>query len=277
MSVVTIDNRLVHYQSLGKGRPVLFLHGWMGSWRYWYPTMERVAKQHRTFSFDFWGFGDSRGRHTVPGIENYVAQVIRFMDVMGIEKVRLVGHSMGGMVAMKAAIEHPDRVLRAVTVGAPIEGSSLSWLLKMVDSPLIARAFQRTPHLRRMLFRHFLGNTEDPAVEEILDASIKADSTTLQRTITSMWHTDLRPDLSRLRVPALVVHGGRDDVVNPNQVNLFAQVAMAKTIVMAECRHFPFFDEPERFDTLLLQFLHDENQRQKLAPQSLRQAIPASR
>ena len=255
MSIVVIDNQVVHYEVFGRGRPVLFLHGWLGSWRYWFPTMEVVAENFRTYSFDFWGFGDSRRKNTPESIQSYSDQVIRFMDELGIDRVQLVGHSMGGMVALKTAINYPDRITRVATVGAPIDGDSLSWLLKLTDRPFFADAFARMPWLRRRLFRFFLGETSDPAVSEVIDDSVKSSANTLRRAVSSMWRTDLRPELPRLRVPSLIVHGGRDDIVAPNQADLFDNVASAQVVMMPRSRHFPFLDEAELFNDVLLRFL----------------------
>lgn len=56
MSAIHIDNRLVHYEVVGRrGAPMIFLHSWLGSWRYWLPTMEHVSERYRTFAIDFWG------------------------------------------------------------------------------------------------------------------------------------------------------------------------------------------------------------------------------
>lgn len=255
MSIVVIDNQVVHYEVFGRGRPVLFLHGWLGSWRYWFPTMEVVAENFRTYSFDFWGFGDSRRKNTQESIQNYSEQVIRFLDELGIDRVQLVGHSMGGMVALKTAINYPDRITRVATVGAPIDGDSLSWLLKLTDRPIFADAFARLPWLRRYLFRFFLGETSDPAVSEVIDDSVKSSANTLRRAVSSMWRTDLRPELPRLRVPALIVHGGRDDIVAPNQADLFDHVSSAEVVLMPRSRHFPFLDEAELFNEVLMRFL----------------------
>jgi pimeloyl-ACP methyl ester carboxylesterase len=234
---------------------VLFLHGWLGSWRYWYPTIEVVSENFRTYSFDFWGFGDSRRKQTQESIQAYSDQVIRFLDALGIDRVMVVGHSMGGMVALKTAISYPDRIMRVATIGAPIDGDSLSWLLKLTDRPLFADAFARLPWLRRKLFRFFLGETGDRAISEMIDDSVKSSANTLRYAVSSMWRTDLRPELSRLRVPTLIVHGGRDDIVNPNQADLFEQVATAQVVMMPRSRHFPFLDEAEIFNDVLMRFL----------------------
>lgn len=255
MSAVIIDNQVVHYEVFGRGRPVLFLHGWLGSWRYWFPTIEVVSDQFRTYSFDFWGFGDSRRKQTQESIQAYSDQVIRFLDAMGIDRVMVVGHSMGGMVALKTALSYPDRITRVATVGAPIDGDSLSWLLKLTDRPFFADAFARSRWLRRTLFRFFLGETNDPAVSEMIDDSVKSSANTLRYAVSSMWRTDLRPELPRLRVPSLIVHGGRDDIVNPNQADLFDEVPTAQVVMMPRSRHFPFLDEAEIFNDVLVRFL----------------------
>jgi pimeloyl-ACP methyl ester carboxylesterase len=258
MSVMIVDHQMVHYEVFGHGRPVVFLHGWLGSWRYWFPTMERVAENFRTYSFDFWGFGESRRKSTYESIQNYSDQVIRFLDELGIDRCLLVGHSMGGMVALKTAINHPKRISRVAAVGAPIVGDSLSWLLKLTDRPLFADAFARVPAFRRFMFQWFLGEADDQHVHEILDDSVKSSSTTLRNAVGSMWRTDLRPELSRIGVPALIVHGGRDEIVHPNQADLFDNVSSAEVVVMPESRHFPFLDEADLFNDILLRFLKQD-------------------
>jgi pimeloyl-ACP methyl ester carboxylesterase len=255
MSIIVVGNQMVHYEVFGRGRPVLFLHGWMGSWRYWFPTMEFVSQHFRTYSFDFWGFGDTRSQHAEENIRTYSDQVVRFLDTLGIDQIVLVGHSMGGMVAMQTALDHPDRVSQVVTVGAPFEGSSLSWLLKLTNRPRVAQTFARWPWLRRTAFGFFLGRSEDPSLQEMIEASVKSGAITLNSTIRSMLRTDLRPELPRLSVPALIVHGGRDDVVSPRQVKLFEQIPMADVMYMPRSRHFPFLDEATIFNEGLLHFL----------------------
>lgn len=257
MSIVVIENQVVHYEVFGRGRPVLFLHGWLGSWRYWYPTVEVMAEQFRTYSFDFWGFGDSRRTNVSESIQNYSSQVVNFLDALGIDRILLVGHSMGGMVALKTAIDYPQRIQRVVTVGAPFQGTSLSWLLKLTDISFFANVFARWPWLRGNLFRFFLGEARDPAVHEIISDSLKSSASTLRLAVSSMMRTDLRPELPMLQVPGLIIHGGRDDIVNPNQADLFDDTPKAEVVLMPRSRHFPFLDEPELFNRLLLQFLKE--------------------
>jgi pimeloyl-ACP methyl ester carboxylesterase len=273
MSVIVINNQVVHYEVFGRGKPVLFLHGWLGSWRYWYPTIEFVGEHFRTYSFDFFGFGDSRRNTTIESIQNYSEQVIHFLNEMGIDRVSLVGHSMGGMVGLNTAINHPERIDRVATVGAPIQGTSLSWLLKLTDISFFAHVLARWPWLRGNLFRFFLTEGEETEVHEIIVDSLKSSANTLRSAVHSMMRTDLRPQLPRLRVPALIVHGQRDDIVDPRQATLFTPIQGASVVIMKNSRHFPFLDEPAYFNETLMRFLnhHDPSDDAPTAPSSLRQ------
>lgn len=120
MSAITIENDLVHYEVLGRGRPVILLHGWLGSWRYWVPAMQQLSMKYRTYALDFWGFGDS-GRDTRR--YDFASQVMlldQFMEKMGISKAALIGHDLGAAVAAQYAIQHPDRVPRLMVVSPPL-------------------------------------------------------------------------------------------------------------------------------------------------------------
>jgi pimeloyl-ACP methyl ester carboxylesterase len=68
----------------------------------------------------------------------------------------------------------------------------------------------------------------------------------------------LRPELQRLSTPTLIVHGGRDEIVHPNQADLFDNVPTAEVVVMPESRHFPFLDEADLFNDLLIRFLKQD-------------------
>lgn len=259
MSVVYIDQEAVHYEVLGRGRPVLFLHGWLGSWRYWLPSMEITSSYFRTYAFDLIGFGDTQQRSIEPSIGAYGDQVIRFLDALGIDRITLVGHSMGGMVALKTAIEHPERIERVVTVGAPIVGSSLAMLLKLTAFQPIARGMSTFPRLTQRLFRYFLDEANEQDMLEILEDSVKSTADSVRASVRSMMRTDLRPELPRLRVPALVIHGSRDDIVMPSQIEVIccaqATAPYLRQLTIEGSRHFPWTDHPERFHPALLEFL----------------------
>ena len=126
MSAIILDEGLVHYEVLGRGRPLVFLHGWLGSWRYWMPTMDNLSDRFRTYAFDMWGFGDSDRNPQRYSLEAYVAQLDLFMEELGVMKASLVGHAMGAAVALLFAERYPDRVDRIMAVSTPLAASAVS-------------------------------------------------------------------------------------------------------------------------------------------------------
>ena len=125
MSAIIIENGLTHYEAIGRGRPVILLHGWLGSWRYWVPTMDDLSDRFRAYAMDLWGFGDSDRRRDSYTISSYVLLLQRFMDEMGIIRAPLVGHALGGVVALHFAAQMPERVEQVMAVSTPLAGTAV--------------------------------------------------------------------------------------------------------------------------------------------------------
>ena len=125
MSVVFLDNAIVHYEVLGKGRPVFFLHGWVGSWKYWIPSMQVASTSYRAYALDLWGFGETAHNQQAYNLDQQADMLRAFMDKMGIGKIALVGHGLGGLVALNFAKRWPQSVDRMMTVTCPIEYESV--------------------------------------------------------------------------------------------------------------------------------------------------------
>ncbi len=120
MSAITIENELVHYEVLGRGRPVILVHGWLGSWRYWVPAMRQLAGKYRTYAVDLWGFGDSGRNADFYKFDAEVKLLGEFMDRLGINKAALVGHDLGASVAARYALQHPERVPKLMVIAPPL-------------------------------------------------------------------------------------------------------------------------------------------------------------
>lgn len=255
MSAIHIDNRLVHYEVVGRrGAPVIFLHSWLGSWRYWLPTMENAAERYRTFAIDFWGFGESDRRDGAFSIAEYVDLVLHFMYQLGIARASIVGHGLGGMVALRAASRHPDRFSRLMIVNTPIQGSQIQ---NHVRPGALSRLFGRAApsNIWTRLMRQL--NVDYPQIlNEIIEDTDSLSETVVQRVITSVAETDLREDLECLETPLLAVFGEKDTIVSPDQARFLRDdhASMQQVIKLPRSNHFPFLDQPNVFNRLLMDF-----------------------
>lgn len=155
MSAITINGDLVHYEVLGRGRPVIFLHSWLGSWRYWIPTMQQLSVKYRTYALDLWGFGDSGRNNIYYGIEGQAELLQNFMDRMGIPKAVFVGHGLGAAVLAYFATKPECReiVHRMFVISPPlfgrsfVQGASTPPAILPTASPAAPSAPQSTPSL----------------------------------------------------------------------------------------------------------------------------------
>jgi 3-oxoadipate enol-lactonase len=83
MSITTVGARIIHYEALGRGEPLIFVHGWLGSWRYWWPSMQSLSTHYRTFALDLWGFGDSSKDPRAYNLDAYAKMLDEFVETAG--------------------------------------------------------------------------------------------------------------------------------------------------------------------------------------------------
>ena len=120
MSAITVGKDLVHYEVLGRGRPVILLHSWIGSWRYWIPLMRQLQMKYRVYAIDLFGYGDSSKSPDKYPIARQILLIDDFLKQMGLSKVALIAHGLGAHVALEFAHSFPDRVARILITGAPL-------------------------------------------------------------------------------------------------------------------------------------------------------------
>jgi len=254
------EQGIVHYEAYGRGRPVILLHGWLGSWALWRDTIELLGTQFRMYALDFFGFGDSMNHESDFSVTNFVELVYQFMERLGIVKAPLIGHSMGGTVSLSVASRYPEKVVKVAVVGSPIAGSSLNPFLKLSGYKGIADFVYRVPLIRSAFIYGLthIGTRQGQTVHRMVkeDAS-KVTVDSFFHSIGTLRDTDLRGELAALKMPILGVYGRRDIIVSPRQSKVLLQYApTSREVWFQKSGHFPMIDEPEHFHTTITDFLH---------------------
>ena len=241
MSAIVVREGLIHYEAIGRGSPLVFIHGWLGSWRYWMPTMEELSVSHRAYAFDLWGFGDSDKLRIHYNVNAYVELVRKFLDHLGIWRTVLVGHGLGGVVALMFAHQNPERVEQVMGVSVPLVGAAIN------------RSLSGLPGDGEALARLVVRSANFPEVN--LEAS-KADMTAITHSVRSAMGCDLRRVLPPLDIPVLLVHGGGDPIIKPPQPEwLQGCDDNVRAIFLDSAHHFPMLEERSKFNRLLMDFL----------------------
>jgi pimeloyl-ACP methyl ester carboxylesterase len=258
MPSITTQHGVVHFEVNGRGHPIIFLHGWLGSWGLWQDTMDFLSGHYRTYALDFWGFGESgkkSGSFTVP---DFVSMVGQFMENLGIHKAPLVGHSMGGTVSLSFALQNPGKVSKVVVIGSPISGSSLAFLLKLAGYPCVAKiVFNMMWALKFGIRVASSWITRDPNWTGMIEKDLSR--TTLESfllSIASLRRIDLTSKLEPISFPVMGMYGKRDVIVHPNQCEVLQNsLPYARIERFENAGHFIMLDEPQLFQSKLRDFL----------------------
>lgn len=240
MSAVILQNEIVHYEVLGRGRPIIFLHGWVGSWRYWIPAMQSASISFRTYALDLWGFGDSAKNASYYALENQMDLLDEFLQELGIGKIALIGHGLGAVVALLYTARFPRFVDRIMTVCLPNNSQSLN-----------ARLQTATPN---ELAEWLLDRSAN--IDSVFVEAPKADPTAIQSSLSSFKQINSEALAHNLSTPCLMVYGRGDPVVNlPSLENSLFLPEHIHQIVFEQSGHFPMLDETSKFNRLLADFL----------------------
>jgi pimeloyl-ACP methyl ester carboxylesterase len=243
MSAIVIGDSLVHYEAIGRGNPLIFIHGWLGSWRYWVPAMEELSSDYRTYALDLWGFGDSDRRRGHYSVNAYVSLLKQFLEGLGVSASRttLVGHALGGVIALRFASAFPSMVERVLGVSVPLVSGA-------INRPLAGFSGDEDA-LSRLVARR----AKFPEVE--LEVR-KTDLSALTDSMRSAMESDVRLVLRPLSMPVLLVYGGGDGLVQPSQQEWLEDCDdNVRTIFLNGTRHFPMLEEQSKFNRLLIDFL----------------------
>lgn len=275
----------LYVRELGRGMPIVVLHGGPDfDHEYLLPDLDRLAGSFHLVYYDQRGRGRSFSGQPPASvtIETEIEDVDRVREWTGHASVALLGHSWGGLLAVEFAIRHPDRVSHLILMNtAPVSHADLLVLRR----ELVAR---RSPEQAAQMsalasdpayqagniaadleyYRiHYAAGLRRP---ELLDAVIRrlrigftSEGVVAARGIEdalsaetwSMEGYDLIPQLRRMPVPTLVIHGEDDLVPVDIARRITSAIPGARLVVLADCGHFAFLEQPDRVCSAITDFL----------------------
>jgi pimeloyl-ACP methyl ester carboxylesterase len=276
--LVTARTVLLHGQELsfldvGDGPAVLFIHGLLASQRHWSHLVERLSSDQRVVTPDLFGHGGSAKPTGDYSLGAHAATLRDLLDTLHIDRVTLVGHSLGGGIAMQFWYLFPARVERLVLVSSGGLGRDVSLLLRSAVLPgsewvlpIIASSWVRAPveAAGRTLAR--VGFRSRPELIEVWRGFASLGDAKSRRAFLATTRSVIDPGgqtVSALNhlptsvtVPTLIVWGARDRIIPVSHAATVGELIEGSLIELFEkAGHFPHLDEPERFAHLLRQFI----------------------
>lgn len=258
---------------MGQGPALLLLHGIGDSSESWVDLMPALARDHTVIAPDLLGHGASdrpRADYSVAGHANGIRDLL---GVLGVDRVTLVGHSLGGGVAAQFAYQYPERCERLVLVATGGVAREVTPILRLASAPLAEAVFlplrflpvqvtSRVILTTLRLVGNDLGRDNAELVqvlEGLLDDRARA---AFARTLRSA--VDWRGQVVTMRdrcylaeaIPTLVVWGGEDGVIPAEHAALLAEaMPHCRVELFDEAGHFPHHTDPGRFVAVVRDFL----------------------
>lgn len=250
----------LHYVESGdrSGVPLLLLHGYTDSWRSFQLLLEALPAGLRVLAVSQRGHGDSDKPRSGYDTGVLAADVAAFMDAIGIGSAVIAGHSMGSQVALRFAIDHPQRTRGLVLLGAftTLKGNpevealwyqGVATLNDPVD-PAFVRKFQQST-LARPVPPEFFAS--------VLAESLKVPAYVWRSALRGQMEGDVSPVVAAISAPTLVLWGDRDGIAARSQQEAIASaIPGARMITYAGTGHNPHWEEPLRAAADITAFLH---------------------
>jgi 3-oxoadipate enol-lactonase len=238
---------------------MLFLHGMGGDRSNFRPQLAHFAKRYRAVAWDAPGFGRSYPWYELSFAAMADAAAV-LLDQVETDTAIIVGHSMGGMVALELAARHSERLRALVLSGtSPAFGDPNGpWQQQFVrDSLAPVENGNRLSDHAEALIRDVIGANADPAgVQLAIDSMARTPHDTYRAVLNNLIRFDRRDILSRITVPTLVIAGAEDAKAPPTMLErMAAKIPDGRFISLPDAGHLANLERPDAYNATIDRFL----------------------
>jgi pimeloyl-ACP methyl ester carboxylesterase len=266
-----LDGLELHYTTAGHGPATLLIHGLGAFAESWRGTIAALASQGTVIALDLPGFGQSAKPRCEYALPFFAEVVDRLLDALEVDRVRLVGHSLGGGVAVACALANPARVERLALVSPAVPGFPLrpSLAYRLMALPGVGELVSTliTPRICAAALARCFALPDPEEIAFLVAHQFRARTTPEGRAAYLATLRGVRADftaraetyrdaLAQWDRPTLVIHGRQDPVVPLAHAAAAAEgIRGAEGRWVERCGHFPQIEHPEAVNGWLGEFL----------------------
>lgn len=233
----------------GSGPALVLLPGPTDSWRSYEPVLERLPPSIRAVAVSQRGHGDSDKPTTGYRVQDFAADVVAFLDALGIEQAVLAGHSGSCLVARRVAIDSPERVAGLVLEASPTNVRNAVGFVDFVESVVSGLTDPIDPDFARtFVIDTSSGDVEAQVLDELVAELLKVPAGVWQEMFAELAHYDDMAELESIIAPTLLVWGDADALVARDMQDQLARlITSSELLVYHGVGHTPRWEDPSRF------------------------------
>jgi pimeloyl-ACP methyl ester carboxylesterase len=254
----------LNHHRVGAGEPLVLIHGIGHRWQAWLPLVDHLKTHRELIILDLPGFGGSAmpPPGTPPGVDSLTSLVSAFLDELGLDRPHVAGNSLGGWISLELAKQGRVRSATGLSPAgfhnraeALFQRTSLA--LTRASSRQIARSAERIlarPRVRKFGFMQLAAHPERIPRSELVPA--------VRDLAYAPWFNETLIAINRapfsggaqIEAPVTIAWGERDRLLLPHQAKRAARaIPSARNLILRDCGHLPFHDDPEQVAQVLLQ------------------------
>lgn len=236
---ITSNGQNIYYQKIGRGKPLIMLHGWGMDVSTFWPMVDLLKNDFTVWLIDLPGFGKSDMPKKVLTISDYAKIIAKFIKDKKINKPVLFGHSFGGKISIKLASLFPNLLSKLI-----LEASSG---IKLDKTPFQIMAFPlaKVGHFFLPDIFHLRSKFRQKLYKKL--ESDYADAKELKEIFLNIIDEDLTSDLKNIKTETLLLWGDRDRAVPLSSgKKMYKLINNSKLVVFEDIGHFPHLSNPER-------------------------------
>ncbi|MBU2710948.1 alpha/beta fold hydrolase [Zooshikella harenae] len=260
MPLTIVNTHKIAYNCYGQGTPVLLLHGLGSCGKDWQAQIEVLAAHYYVITPDFRGHGDSAkppGPYSIRGMAEDIRQLLAQLK---IQRCHVVGLSMGGMIALQLAVDHPTLFYSITLINSGPGISSLNWSTKLFIWQRIAiiKLFGMRVHSYLLMKRLFPLPSQDKLREKGTQRWQQNDKAAYLAAFEALVHWSVEPQLERIQCPVLVLAAEHDYTPVAYKQSYIRHFKQGTLAVITDSRHASPLDQPEQVNQHLLHFLSQQ-------------------
>ena len=249
---ININGLNIEYTDVGEGAPILLLHGWGSSFKFYENIIKNLSTRFRTVAVNFPGCANSEKMKEPWNLDDYCNFVLDFLKALNIENPILIGHSHGGRVSLKLAAEgllNPPKIVLLDSAGLIPK--------KTFKQKFRAKSFKTIKNILTLpVVKNYSQGLLDKARKHYGSADYNAADEVLRKTLVSLVNTDLRDILPNIKCPTLLIWGEKDTDTPLSDAKIIESLIKDSGLCVFEgCGHFAFFEQPFRTNAILDSFL----------------------